>query len=227
MKHEKTVGIVLGRTNFGEADRILTVLTSDSGKLRLIAKGVRKEKSKLAGGVELFSTTNISFIPGKRDIGTLVSSRLLTHYRNIVKEINRTMLGYELLKQCNQFTEDECEPDYFTLLDTALAALNDVDIPYELVSVWFTTNLLHLLGHSPNLKTDAHGSKLQPGKKYQFDFDSMCFIEQDRGVYSEQEVKLLRLLRQKSIKSLGNIENVQQLALRVQPLLKQSLELSK
>lgn len=61
-----TSGIVLNRINFGEADRILTVITPDQGKLSLIAKGVRKEKSKLAGGIELFSVSNISFIPPKK-----------------------------------------------------------------------------------------------------------------------------------------------------------------
>ena len=44
----RTFGYVLRRTNYGEADRILNIITP-SGKISAIAKGVRKEKSKLAG----------------------------------------------------------------------------------------------------------------------------------------------------------------------------------
>lgn len=62
-----TKGIVLSRTEFGEADRIITVLTTDHGKIRLIAKGVRRIKSKSAGGIELFSVSDITYIPGRRD----------------------------------------------------------------------------------------------------------------------------------------------------------------
>ena len=67
--------IVLSRINYGDNDRIVTVITRDQGKIRLIAKGSRKLKSKLAAGIELFSVSEISFIKGKGDIDTLVSSR--------------------------------------------------------------------------------------------------------------------------------------------------------
>jgi DNA repair protein RecO (recombination protein O) len=104
-----TRGIVLSRTDYGEADRILTLLTPDQGKIRLIAKGVRKIKSKLAGGIELFSVSDVTFIRGRGDIGTLVSARLDTHYGTIVKDIERVQLGYDLIKQINKSTEDQPE----------------------------------------------------------------------------------------------------------------------
>jgi DNA repair protein RecO (recombination protein O) len=80
MQQLQTRGIILSRTDFGEADRILTVLTPQQGKLRLMAKGVRKIKSKLAGGIELFSVSDITYIRGKGELGTLISwiaSRLI------------------------------------------------------------------------------------------------------------------------------------------------------
>ena len=51
----RTEAIVLRRTDFGEADRLLTVFTPERGKLRLIAKGARKPTSRKSGHVELFS----------------------------------------------------------------------------------------------------------------------------------------------------------------------------
>ncbi|MEK7561678.1 MAG: DNA repair protein RecO, partial [Patescibacteria group bacterium] len=75
-----TKGIVLSRTDYGEADRILSFLTIDHGKVRAIAKGVRKSKSKLAGGIELFSVSDLTLIIGRGELNTLISTRLVRHY---------------------------------------------------------------------------------------------------------------------------------------------------
>jgi len=115
MKQVVTKGIILARTDFGEADRIITVLTPE-GKVRLMAKGVRRIKSKLAGGIELFSISYITYIPGKGDVSTLISTRLDTYFSTIVSDINRTMFGYDVLKLINRATEDLAGNEYFELL---------------------------------------------------------------------------------------------------------------
>lgn len=194
MNQTVTTGIVLARTNYGEADRILTILTPDQGKLRLIAKGVRKSKSKLAGGIELLSVSDITFIRGRGDIGTLVSTRLQTHYGDIVKDIDRTMIAYECIKQLNKATEDEPEPEYFTLLQQSLEALNQADVSLELIQLWFSAQLLKLAGHTPNLQTDTTGVRLAQDKSYTFSFDDMTFTEGPTGRFTAAQIKLLRLL---------------------------------
>ena len=133
-----TQGIILSRTDYGEADRILTLLTPDHGKLHLLAKGVRKVKSKLAGGIELFSISHITYIRGRGEMGTLISTRLIHHYDKIVKDITRVQLGYELIKQLNKATEDEPEPEYFELMQQAFEALDDTTTGTELIQVWFS-----------------------------------------------------------------------------------------
>ena len=188
-----TEAIVLSRTDFGEADRILTLLTPEHGKLRLMAKGVRRVKSKLAGGIELFSVSNITFIKGRGDIGTLVSTRLVKHYGRIVEDLDRTMLGYELIKQLNKVTEDHPEPEYFILLHQAFEALDDLSIPVSLIRFWFSMQLLRLGGHSPNLQTDIRGKNLMPEALYTFDFDQMCFVAHPDGTYTAGHIKFLRL----------------------------------
>jgi len=82
MKQLVARAIVLSRTDFGEADRIITLLTPDQGKVRLVARGVRRAKSKIAGGIELFSISDITYMTGKGDLGTLISARLDRHYGN-------------------------------------------------------------------------------------------------------------------------------------------------
>ena len=60
---KKTLAIVLRRTDFGEADRIVNLLTP-SGKVSAMARGVRKPKSKLAGGIEVFALNEVVLIEG-------------------------------------------------------------------------------------------------------------------------------------------------------------------
>ena len=189
-----THGIILSRTDYGEADRIITLLTPDYGKLSLLAKGVRKIKSKLAGGIELFSVSHITFIRGKGELGTLISTRLITHYGNIVKDITRVQLGYELIRVLHKATEDEPEAEYFHLLQQAFEALDDDTIPEELIRSWFSAQLLRQAGHTPNLLTDTLGNPLDAATLYDFSIDNMTFVGRPSGQFSAEHIKFLRLL---------------------------------
>ena len=193
-QQQVTNAIVLTRTDYGEADRILTLLTPDHGKLRLMAKGVRRVKSKLAGGIELFSVTDVTFIKGRSEIGTLVSARLQVYYKHIVQHLDRTMLGYELIKQLHKATEDEPETDYFHVLEQAFVALDDSDIDLNLIKLWFSAQLLRLSGHTPNLRTEPDGTRLSAGQTYEFSFDDSSFITRPDGPYDADAIKFLRLV---------------------------------
>src|SRR5258708_23305262 len=160
MKQLISKGIILHRVSYGEADRIITVVTPDHGKLHLMAKGVRKLRSKLAGGIELFSVSNISFMRGKGGLGTLTSSRLLSHYGQIAQDVDRTMMGYQIIKQVDKVTEDEPESSWFDLLQASFEALNDKLITLDLIQLWFSMQVLMLNGHAPNMTTAVNGEKL-------------------------------------------------------------------
>ena len=193
MKQIATQGIVLARINYGEADRIITVLTADQGKIRLLAKGVRKIKSKMAGGIELFSVNDLTYIAGKGDMGTLISSRVKTNFGAIIQDINRTMFAYEVLKQINKITEDSPEPEYFHALFQVLAAINELSISEASIRLWFTMRLLVMGGHAPNVQTTEQGEKLRENGDYIFDFDAMAFVERPQGPFTSRHIKLLRL----------------------------------
>jgi DNA repair protein RecO (recombination protein O) len=188
-----TTGIVLSRTNFGEADRIITVLTPDSGKLRLMAKGVRKQGSKLAGGIELLSVSQLSYIPGRRDLGTLVSSRIERHFGAIIKDIERTMYAYELMKGFNRLTEDLPEQEYFTILCEALAALELPTMRLDYVDVWVKVKLLEQGGHQLNTHTDNTGAALVPTQTYIFDMGKMALSPHPQGDLDVRHIKILKL----------------------------------
>ncbi len=189
-----TTGIVLARTDYGEADRILTMLTPDRGKLRLMAKGVRRLKSKLAGGIELFSTSELTYMPGRGEIGTLLSTRLVHYYKHIAENIDRTMLGYDFIKILGKATEDEPEPEYFELLEQGFASLDNAAIGADLVRVWFEAQLLRLAGHTPNLQTEVDGTKLVVDGTYEFSFEDSAFISRPDATFKANDIKFLRLL---------------------------------
>jgi len=215
-----TKGIVLSRTNFGEADRILTFLTADHGKIRAIAKGVRKQKSKLAGGIEIFSISDLTFLEGRSEINTLMSSRLDKHYANIVKNLERTAAAYELIRLTNKVTEDAPEAAYFNLLNSGFIALDDDAIDLGLIQVWFAAQLLKIAGHMPNLRTDQAGKKLQTGKTYEFNFDTMGFQQSraEHDAFNADQIKFLRLLfSDNQPKTLQKVEGINALVAATAP----------
>lgn len=193
MNQLTTSGIVLTRTNYGEADKIVTVLTPDHGKVRMMAKGVRRPKSKLAGGVELFCVSRVSYIVGRTDLATLTSARIEQQFEHIATDIDRTMFGYEAIKCIATITEDEAGMDYYELLRSALTTLDTLTIPLPIASMWFDLHVLDLTGHQPNLHTDVQGNKLESDQTYIFSYDDMSFAASPAGVFDARTIKLLRL----------------------------------
>jgi DNA repair protein RecO len=219
VKTENTKGIVLTRINYSESDRIITVLTDKFGKLRLMVRGARKIKSKMAGGIELFSTIELSFIPAKAEIGTLVSARLINHYGNIIKDINRVQLGYEILKLINKSTEDNSDEAYFDLLGITLSLIDNHEIGSDRIRFWFDAQLLKIAGHTPNLITDENNQPLKKGSKYLFDSERMCFIEAENGRLGENDIKYMRLLfAEPTNLSLFNLNRVETVEAATRPL---------
>jgi DNA repair protein RecO (recombination protein O) len=194
-QHIVTKGIILARTNFGEADRIITVLTSSQEKIRLLAKGVRKIKSKNAGGIELFSVNDVTYMSGRSDLGTLLTTRLNENFGSIVKDIDRTMYAYQVLKMFNKITEDSLDNGYFELLRTALSAINKPNLEIAYIQLWLTMHILTLTGHSPNLNTDKNGNNLIASDDYSIALDEMTFVQNKSGSYKADHIKLLRLAR--------------------------------
>lgn len=220
MKQLVTSAIILGRTDYGEADRIITLLTPDYGKLTLLAKGVRRVKSKLAGGIELFSVSEITFIKGRGAVGTLVSTRLVKHYDRIVTNLDRTMLGYELIKKLNKATEDEPEEEYFDLMRAAFEALNDPDLDATLIALWFSMQLLRLGGYTPNLQTDTEGARLDAAGTYIFSFDNSAFTPRSDGQFTAKHIKFLRLgFEGHPPRALAQIQGVKQLVQDTQSII--------
>lgn len=188
----KTLGYVLKRTNFGEADRILNIITPE-GKIAAIAKGVRKPKSKLAGGVEILTLSEYVIHRGKGEIGTATGAKMKEHFGGILKDYEKMELAAEILKEVSRASESSDSAEYFKLVDSSLRALNS-GASAGLVRAWFFLNLLRASGEEPNFYRDAGGEKLSAEARYNWDTMERAFFETDFGEYGAEEIKLLRLM---------------------------------
>lgn len=194
----RTQAIVLRRTNFGEADRIIQILTPDHGKLSAIAKGVRREKSKLAGAVEPFARLDMTLHIGKSDLATVTGSRIEQTYRTILEDYDRLQFGYESIKQIAKAADALDESAFFTLLDETLQSLNNLQISLAVIKVWFWLQLAILLGQGLNLSTDDNGMKLVEDARYDFDQAAGVLVFNNRGKFTAEHIKILRLLSARS-----------------------------
>lgn len=198
MKNIRTKAIVLRRTNYGEADRILQLLTPEYGKLSIMARGVRREKSKLAGGIELFATCDVTVTSGKGELGILTGSRLTKFYGSILADYDRLTFGYETIKQVSRAADAIDEPAFYDLLEQAFGYLHTEAIDLRFVRIWFWLQLSILLGNGLNLATDDAGMKLVEGAKYNFDETQSVFAFRENGRFSTDHIKLLRLMSAQS-----------------------------
>lgn len=189
-----TRAIILRRINYGEADRILTMLTSDFGKIRLIAKGVRKQKSRMAGGLELFGVSEINFIKGRGGMGTLTSARIEKYFANIVKDLDRTNVAYGLLKQSDEVIEDDMGSEYFDVLFDGLYALDFTKLEAELCRRGFDLRLMQMLGDLPDFAIGADGNKLDASLSFDFDAERLAFVPREDGAFNVNHIKLIKLL---------------------------------
>ena len=136
MKTTKTTAIVLRRTNYGEADRIVQLLTP-VGKKCVMVKGARREKSRLAGGIELFAVCEVVIGDGKGEIGVLTSARLIHFYRHIMQDYDRMQFAYMAIKLVSGSSEMVDGPDWYEVLQETLAGLDAHTIDLRLVKAWF------------------------------------------------------------------------------------------
>lgn len=208
MQPFNTKAIVLRRTNYGEADRILSILTPERGKVSAIAKGVRKPKSKLAGGLELLALCDVTLLAGRGNMARITSARLDTFYGAILQDYDRLTFAYSAIKRINKATETISEPEFFDLLLGTLECLNNPLIDRRITELWFALQLDILLGHGINLATDREGNALEADKMYQYDFDDQAFFEHAGGKFGAAQIKLLRLAAVKSPVVLRQVSGV-------------------
>ncbi len=210
MSVERTRAIILRRTNYGEADRILKMITP-LGQRSVMAKGVRREKSKLAGGIELFAVSDIVIQTGKGDLGVLTSARLVHFYRHIMEDYDRLQFGYEAINLTSKASEMIDEPDWYDVLSEVYMGLDNSTIPLQLVQAWFYIRYAGLNGYEINLSRDVAGNLLEAAKTYMYDPVERGLRPGEQGDVTADHIKFLRIISAKpigAVAQIGGIENI-------------------
>ena len=124
-------GVVLRTHKLGEADRIITLLTRQNGRVRAVAKGVRRTKSRFGGRLEPFTHVDLLIHPG-RSLDVIQQAEVIRAYgKPLATDYPRYTAGTAMLETAEKFTPVEREPAIrqFLLLIGGLRALGEADAP--------------------------------------------------------------------------------------------------
>ena len=155
----RTDAIILRRRNFGEADRLLTVLTPQRGRLDLIAKGARRPSSAKTGHVELFTRSELLVHRG-RELGLAVQAELRKPWQALHEDLQRSAWAGHVAELAERFSNpgDDDLRTVFELLDATFGRLCD-EADARLVVRYFELKLLEETGFRPELQSCVLGDE--------------------------------------------------------------------
>ncbi len=146
----KSEALVIRRSDLGEADKILTIFTPHLGKLRVVAKGVRKVTSRLAGHVELFTRSQM-LLAKARNLDIVTQSETMDAYRPLHEDLSRIAHASYAAELLDALTPDALEnyPVYKLMAETLRLLSEAADA--DKVLRWFELQFLGYMGYAPEL----------------------------------------------------------------------------
>jgi DNA repair protein RecO (recombination protein O) len=146
-------GIVLRTQKLGEADRIITVLGRNTGRVRAVAKGVRRTKSRFGARLEPFTHVDLMLHPG-RSLDVITQAEMIRPYgKPLTGDYPRYTAGVAMLETAERFTPVEKEPALrqLLLLIGGLRALGEGQHDPRLILDAFLLRSLAVAGYAPAL----------------------------------------------------------------------------
>jgi len=226
-------GFVLKKTDLREADQVFVVYTEDFGKIEILGRGIRKIKSKIRPGIDIYYLSEIDFAQSRSK--TLTGATAIERFKNIRNSPERLNVAYKIADAANNLiTGQEKDGQIWNLLEEVFTKLNDwklktsqseSEIPAGLLGVenslviiyfYFFWHLLSILGYKPDLYHCAFcGEKLRPEKNYFIPksgifctrcADSMRIRESAVIELSQDAIKILRILDKRDWKMLVKLK---------------------
>jgi DNA repair protein RecO (recombination protein O) len=147
----KEQGIVLRSVKLGEADKILTILTQGSGKVRAVAKGIRRTTSKFGARLEPMTHVSLLLYQG-RNLDTVTQAEILSPFRANRRDFGRIAAAETMLEAADKVAEEhERNVRLFLLLLSGLRALEAGPADPAAVAESYLLKLLSLSGFHPSL----------------------------------------------------------------------------
>jgi DNA repair protein RecO (recombination protein O) len=214
----KYTGIILGKKDVGETDRIYTIYTLENGKIRVLAKSVRKANAKLAGFLENFNLAEI-FIAKSQGMGKITGSLVIDNFSNLRKNLETIQSVFDSLKILNKLINDENKDrKIFELLKDYLKTADNLasqkcEEKLEIISLGFAFKLFEELGYKIEVGNCVGcGEKIEEGNNF---FDPQqggiicerCYSRVKNGVkINTNSIKILRIVFKNNVSSLSKLK---------------------
>lgn len=148
-------GIVLRGYPFGEADRVVVVLSANHGKIRAVAKGVRKTKSRFGGRLEPFTHVDLVLYEG-RDLDTITQVSVIEAFPRLRSDLDRVMAAGTMVEVADAVTQQgESSLRAFLLLQRGLTALDQIASFNPDLVVAYLLKAAEVIGIAPALEACA------------------------------------------------------------------------
>lgn len=210
MPHLNYQAIIIKRINLGEADRIITAFSLENGKIKFVAKGVRRTKSKLAGSIEPFCLVNLNLSIG-RNLDILTSAEIKQNYIGLSPELEKvkfcSFVGEVLDKLLPEETPVE---NIFHLVSNVFSSINKIDL--KLLKIYFLSEIFQNLGIYPEKSVCVKcGEKpadiIYISKHAGGILDKKCCLQfADAKEININTIKLLNFSNQYSVNSLEKLK---------------------
>lgn len=140
-----TEGIIIKRSNFGEADRVLTIVTPFKGKIKIVAKGVRRITSRRGGNVELLNKVKLH-IYQRQGMPILTEAESISTYPAIKNDLMLSSYGSHIVELAEKLLpEEQGNPAAYQLIASILGLLETN--PRQIFIRAFEVKLLSVLGY--------------------------------------------------------------------------------
>jgi DNA repair protein RecO (recombination protein O) len=152
----KEQGIVLRSIKLGEADKIITIMTQGAGKVRAVAKGIRKTTSRFGARLEPFTHVDLLLYRGRSSLDIVNQVEIISPHRAVREDLGLFAAGETMLEAVDKVGEEhERNVRLFLLLLAGMRALETRPAEPASVAESFMLKLLSLLGFHPSLTACA------------------------------------------------------------------------
>lgn len=206
----KEQGVVLRSVKLGEADKIVTVMTQGSGKVRAVAKGIRKTTSRFGARLEPFTHVSLMVYRGRGALDTVSQAEILSPFMALRTDLGLFAAGETMLEAVDKVAEEhERNVRLFMLLLSGLRALDARPADPTAVAESFLLKLLSLSGFHPSLTACAVCGRPGPERFASGQGGAICSedADPDAGPASRKALELLATLGASGLLEAGSVSS--------------------
>ncbi len=206
----KTRGLVLKYTNLNEADRILTLLTEDKGKIKVFARGCRRPKSRLISSCEVFAFSDFILYKGS-NFYHINNCELRESFYELRKDLLMLSYAVYFAELADTVTDEDMQcKNIFLLLAKSLYYLSKKEISLGILSNAYQIKLLDLSGFRPALKKCVSCGKDGIFNAFSIELGGVicedCFKKVDSIKTNPRTLEFFKILLTKPVSRLNSIK---------------------